>query len=256
MSTLDHRDVRARLSAYLDDELDPMTSAAIAAHLAECVACTAALEQHAALSRAIRAEAPVHAASDALRARITAALPATQLPRAPGRTRRPAWGFLAAVAAVVVVAALAFGVGRWGGLGDQDRLASEVVASHVRSLLESHLTDVTSTDQHTVKPWFDGRLDFAPPVTDLAAQGFPLLGGRLDYVNGRAVAALVYGRRRHLINLFLWPHAGTRAPRATTLNGYHVLHGDGAGVEYWAVSDVSPADLSAFVGALRLGAAP
>jgi anti-sigma factor RsiW len=120
--------------------------------------------------------------------------------------------------------------------------------------MASHLTDVGSSDQHTVKPWFDGKLDFAPPLEDLADAGFPLLGGRLDYIGGRPVAALVYGRRRHTINLFLWPREGTRAPQPLTRQGYHALHGVAGGVEYWAVSDASAADLATFVRALRFEA--
>jgi anti-sigma factor RsiW len=135
---------------------------------------------------------------------------------------------------------------------DQQRILSEVVSAHLRSLQAGHLIDVVSTDQHTVKPWFDGRIDFAPPVHDLAAQGFPLVGGRIDYLAGRPVAALVYRRRRHLVNVFLWP-ADARAPtaRPATLRGYRLLPCGGPGMECWAASDLAEPELRAFVGLLR-----
>ena len=194
-----------------------------------------------------------HAAPARLRKRIDARLPGVASVRrrtAPGRIA--AWRSLAIAAALVIVGGAAWlTLIRVPALGT-DRLASDVVSSHIRSLMANHLTDVTSTDQHTVKPWFDGRLDFAPPVTDLADRGFPLLGGRLDYVGGRPVAALVYGRRRHVINLFVWPESGRRAPSQITRQGYHAVHGVGSGVEYWAVSDLDPSELESFVASLRL----
>jgi anti-sigma factor RsiW len=132
-------------------------------------------------------------------------------------------------------------------------LADEVVASHVRSLMPGHLSDVLSSDQHTVKPWFDGKLDYSPPVHDFTGRGYPLLGGRLDYLNGRPVAALVYGRRKHFINVFVWPADGSRAGGAPPMRrGYHVLHWTTPDLTYWVASDVGLAELTEFGAMLRL----
>jgi anti-sigma factor RsiW len=132
--------------------------------------------------------------------------------------------------------------------GQEARLAAEVQSAHVRSLMANHLTDITSTDQHTVKPWFNGKLDFSPPVEDLSPQGFPLIGGRLDYLDGHPVAALVYQRNKHDINLFIWPSTtGDEGLGFSTYNGYNVYHWTQSGMAYWAVSDLNPDELKGFV---------
>jgi anti-sigma factor RsiW len=253
MTRLAHPDVIERLSAYLDEELDPVTSADVAAHLRSCPECSMEVSRLRSLQWALRRGIETHAAPERLRSRVDALLGpapvARPLPaRRFGRPSIFAWSGAAVVVAVawLVVARLPAGA--------EQALATEVVSSHVRSLMASHLTDVTSTDQHTVKPWFDGKLDFAPPVTDVASQGFPLLGGRLDYLGGRPVAALVYGRHKHVINLFLWPRSGDRPPSEMTLRGYHTVHGVKNGMEYWAVSDVNAQELESFVQDLGLNA--
>ena len=165
---------------------------------------------------------------------------------------RPALAF--AVAASLIVVCLATGVIARVLLGPRQQtltvaesdLAGQVLDSHIRSLMASHLADVVSTDQHTVKPWFNGKLDFSPPVIDFAAQGFPLIGGRLDYLDGRSAAALVYRRRKHIINLFVWPEQGRVGTESMTRRGYHLIHWTKDGMTYWAVSDVSGSDLSQF----------
>jgi anti-sigma factor RsiW len=191
----------------------------------------------------IARDATYYRAPDALRTRIRASLAAEERARV-----RPAfwrWGGMAAAFATVGV--LSWNVALLQARGsDDERLAREVMTAHVRSLMaESHLNDVASSDQHTVKPWFAGKLDFAPAVADLAASGYALAGGRLDYVNGRPVAALTYRHRLHVVNVFEWPAKDARemAPESIARQGYSLVHWTRAGLEYWAISDVAGADL-------------
>ena len=159
------------------------------------------------------------------------------------------WTWLALAAAIVLAAFIASSLlPRLQQPGADQFLATQLIASHVRSLMADHLTDVASSDQHTVKPWLDAKLDFAAPVTDLAGQGFPLIGGRLDYLDNHSVAALVYQRRKHFINLFIWPttSGAAKAQKVVTREGYHLVHWTDADFNYWAVSDVSEGDLQTF----------
>jgi anti-sigma factor RsiW len=164
-----------------------------------------------------------------------------------------------ALAAAVVLAALPLYLTSGSrGPGAEQFLATQLVASHVRSLMASHLTDVASSDQHTVKPWFDGKLDFAPAVVDLASEGFPLIGGRLDYLENRPVAALVYQRRKHFINLFVWPSetAAAESGKVMTRQGYQLLHWADSDANFWAVSDISGGELEAFKQLIQKQLAP
>jgi anti-sigma factor RsiW len=261
-------EIRSLIGPYLDGELDPSTARSAESHIAGCEACAQLLAEMRALSGMIHDEMPALAAPEALRARILDAVrvpmpgttaagtmehPGAQRVRQPfGRPRvRPQW--LAAAALYIVVGAatwmLGVAYGRSPAAGAESGMRDAVVASHVRSLQASHLIDVASSDRHTVKPWFDGKLDFSPPVPDLAPQGFPLVGGRLDYLDGRPVAALVYGRAKHVINLFIWPAAADtpRDAAPATLRGYHVRHWVRDGMTFWAVSDVAEPDLGTFV---------
>lgn len=230
------------LDAYVDGELDVAAAAAVHTHMAACAQCRARVAEREALRRMISA-IPYRTASDDLRARISA------------RTRR-SFGVsrllpLAAAAALVLAAGAGFVVFR-SRPARADTVAAAVVDAHVRSLMAGHLFDVESTDQHTVKPWFMGRLDFSPPVVDLASSGFPLVGGRLEYLDGHAVAALVYRRRTHVINVFIAPTRGGAdgAAGSTAIRGFHVRRWARDGMSFWAVSDVSDADLSVFASAL------
>jgi anti-sigma factor RsiW len=249
-----HPDVEAQVDAYLDGELAAMDAVELEAHLAGCASCGRFRDDRLALRTAIAAQLPRFEAPEALRESVRAAL---RKASAPSRSRRPgpsvAWRGLALAASLAVVA-----VGSWR-LAERhtasEILADEVLASHVRSLMPGHLSDVLSSDQHTVKPWFNGKLDFSPPVHDFSGRGYPLLGGRLDYLNGRPVAALVYGRRQHLINVFLWPVAGpARGGGAPLLRrGYHLLHWTTPEYAYWVASDLGLWELTDFAGLLQLG---
>jgi anti-sigma factor RsiW len=247
---------RILIQGYVDGELDLVRTLEIERHIRGCSDCARAHKTQQALRSAIGASALYYPAPANLQQRVQSSI--RQAHRAAPRPAVLSWrwiGFAAALA-IVVIAVMVIARGTPGS-GADDRLAEEVRSSHVRSLLATHLTDVASSDQHTVKPWFDGKLDFAPPVVDLASQGFPLVGGRLDYIDQRPVAALVYQRRRHVINLFIWPAAAAEtAPHAVLLQGYQLLHWRQAGMTYWAVSDVSAEDLQAFVQLYQQQAAP
>ena len=204
------------------------------------------------LSVAIRQELPPLQAPDDLRRRVRAAVreAGAGTGRRFGPPRAARWLALAASLAAVTAG------GWWLGLrsAGETALADQVLASHVRSLMPGHLTDVLSADQHTVKPWFNGKLDSSPPVSDFAGQGYPLIGGRLDYVGGRPVAALVYGRRQHIINVMLWPATSrTDGSAVRTRQGYHLLHWTTADYTYWVVSDLGLAELQDFARLLRAG---
>ncbi len=200
------------------------------------------------LSGLIRTHATRHRASPALDAAIRTEV-ALQSASSRNRTHPPRWrwpGWVLATAGFAFGALLTMllvAVSR--PLGETGRLEAELVNSHVRALMVSHLTDVASSDQHTVKPWFQGKVDFSPPVHDLAERGFPLVGGRLDYVSGRPVVALIYRRHDHLINVFIWPSAGSERQQVSSHQGFNLLHWQVNGMQYWAVSDTSPEDLAA-----------
>jgi anti-sigma factor RsiW len=231
------------LDAYIDRELERDADVAFREHLAVCARCRGRVAERETLGRLVRS-IPYYPAPPRLRARIEAAAA-----RTPIRRKMLWW----AAAAVLVMSTLgAFAVFRPHAV-PSDILVDEVVDGHVRSLMADHLFDVQSTDQHTVKPWFLGKLDFAPPVVDLAARGFPLVGGRLDYLDGRPVAALVYRRRQHTINVFVRPESSdsSRGTIVRTVRGFHVRAWRRGGMMFWAVSDVNDAELREFVDALQ-----
>jgi anti-sigma factor RsiW len=250
------------VAAYLDGELDLTSTLAFERHLGECAECARALAAEEALRAAIggaglRFQLPPEQARRLRRATAASAASSARARRSTAFPHRPAWR-LQAAAALLLVAIASWSLGRFGAPRPEHRadVAEEVVTSHVRSLLAGHPADVASTDRHTVKPWFTGRLDYAPSVVDLAAQGFPLVGGRLDYLGHHPVAALVYRADRHVVNLFTWPAAYTAdpagpVPTALTRQGFHVVHWTAAGMTYWAVSDVAEDRLRQFARLLQ-----
>jgi anti-sigma factor RsiW len=239
------------LHALIDGELDAGHAREIEAHLAACRACTEKLEAYGAMREAMAAAQLKEAAPAHLRRRIEAALP-SPTPRGARKFWQTSWrtffgGFAIGTAlSAAVAASLVIAVVR----NDQNQqLTSEIVSAHLRSLQANHLTDVETSDQHTVKPWFNGRIDVAPPVIDLTAQGFTLIGGRLDYIDGEPVASIVYRRRKHVINLFVAQQLGAtiHGEQRDTVQGFNVRHWSDEGLGYWAVSDIAADELDEFV---------
>ena len=232
------------LHAYFDNELDALGAAEFERHLENCLECTDAWAGMKALRSSLNSAGLYEKTPESLRRKLRADLdvtkPVTVLP-----SRRP-WQWLAMTAALLLVVYTGWRIVSVRPVGNEKTmLAAEIVDAHLRSLQPGHLSDVISTDQHTVKPWFDGRLDFAPPVRDFAEQGFPLQGGRLDVIHGRTIAALLYGRRKHVVNVFVWPtREADASPQAGSQLGYNWVDWRKNGMEFCAVSDTSPTDLS------------
>jgi len=239
------------LHGYLDGELDLVSSLEVERHLQSCQACSQAHETQQALRSAIRNSELSFEPSADFRRRVRSAVRAES--RAESGNRVWPWRGLFAAASVValMIVSLAILPALFRPAAD-DSLAREVVSSHVRSLMADHLTDVLSTDQHTVKPWFNGRLDFSPQVIDLSGKGYSLIGGRLDYLGNRTVAAVIYQRRQHFINLFIWPSSEPAADeKSLSRQGYNVIHWTASGMTWWAVSDLNGGELHEFASAVR-----
>jgi anti-sigma factor RsiW len=230
------------LHALIDGELDAGHAREVEDHIATCPRCAAQLQAYRDMSKAVAGANLRYTAPPELRRRIEASLPQARVPSRRAVLRGFAMG--SAVSAIAATGLFAVILRN----DDEQRIQAEVVSAHLRSLQAGHLTDVLSTDQHTVKPWFNGRLDVAPPVVDLTAQGFTLIGGRLDYVDTRPIGAIVYRRRSHVINLFVAQTASTerRAAKTETLQGFNIRHWSERGLNYWAVSDIAKDELAEF----------
>jgi anti-sigma factor RsiW len=248
---MNHDEVKRLLGPYRDGELDLATCLKLEEHLAACPSCQQELAAEKELVSLVQSETPRYKASPFLKTRIQAAL----------REQRPSeitipwwkqissvWAYsgLAAVAAMVVI----FAIGLLS-MRQIPELAQNAVADHVRSLQVNHLMDVASTDQHTVKPWFAGKLDYSPQVVDLGPSGYPLIGGRLDVLDNRNVAAIIYQRRKHYINLFIWPADAHSVHGIYHQNGYHVLCWTKAGMNYVAVSELGEKELTDFTAMIQ-----
>ena len=266
---MEHEQAFELLPGYIDEELSLSESLEFERHLASCERCKRAYEQQRQVSAQLRQNDLRMEAPPELAKRIRAALPVQRSLwqrlgerlggfsgfGGPGRTGGlgGTLGWAPVGAMVVSLVALSWSAGLYLSLPSGDtHLTQELVDSHVRSLQFDHLYDVISTDRHTVKPWFDGKIDFAPPVVDLAQQGYPLVGGRLDYLNGHAVAVMVYRYKLHPINLYVWPGSEAGAtPHIYERQGYHLAHWSAAGMNYWAITDAGEGELNGFIANLR-----
>jgi anti-sigma factor RsiW len=250
------------LHALIDGELDAGHARDVEAHVSTCAACAGKLKTFRAMREKMAAADLKEAAPAHLRSRIEAALPSPSAQIIAPRkffqpSRRTFFGGFAAGSALsaAIAASLVLTVFR----NDQNQqIADEVVSAHIRSLQAGHLMDVETSDQHTVKPWFDGRIDVAPPVIDLTAEGFTLLGGRLDYIDDEPVASVVYRRRKHVINLFVAQRLGAKhgGAMAETIQGYNVRQWSEAGLDFWAVSDLAGDELDEFVQKISAAVRP
>jgi len=236
------------LGGLIDGELDAANTALIEAHVARCEGCREQLERLQAVSSLLRTDGVRHSAPETLTQRIANSPELS--PKAGNRQVLPGWlapGLAGALAASLAMVLLV-------PASEQSGIDQQLVSSHVRSLQPGHLTDVQTTNQHIVKPWFNGKIDFAPPVPELADQGFPLAGGRLDSIDGKTVAAIVYHRRLHTVNLFVWP-AKSAGERISAEDGFELAEWSDGGLRFAAVSDIPPPELRQFERAFRSKAA-
>lgn len=248
---MNHKEIIELLPAYLDQELGLSDAIAVERHLGSCSECQQEYEKQRGVSERMKIEAPYFKSPAHLAQRISMALPSD----CSYFARFKGWNFNWLNIGAVMVTLLAV---IWSGSlyhtlpSDQNRLVEDLISSHIRSLQVDHLSDVVSSNQHTVKPWFHGKLDFSPPVVNLASQEFPLVGGRLDYLNERTVAVLIYRHNQHPINLYIWPSTDRNlSPQMQSHQGYHLIHWVVGGMSYWAVSDLATNELALFVNTLR-----
>ena len=235
------------IEPYADGELDAARILELEQHIHDCPACARAWRNLQGLKQTVKQDALFFTAPAELRRRVKAEWHSQTETQPPPKFWNWNWLTAATTGAAAVCLALLLTVALTRP-STQQRLTRELVSSHVRSLMASHALDVASSDQHTVKPWFGGKLDFSPPVKDLAAQEFPLLGGRLDYLGGRAVAALVFQRHEHVINLFIWPatEMDSKPAASAPIQGYNLVHWSQTGMVFWAVSDLNKKELDEF----------
>lgn len=247
---MDCTQTRTVIECYTDGELDAITSSKVEQHLHQCAACRRAMDALGSLRTLVKDGASYYKAPDRLRRESrtkTGPEPESGASTTPVGTIW--WHWWRPAALVAVTAAVTWTLASLvGAPSERQLLAGEIIAGHARSTLTGHVTDVASSERHTVKPWLSSKLDFSPPVTDLAGVGFPLLGGRLDYMAQRPVAVLVYGRRKHVINLFVWPakDAPDEASPDFSRQGYQVRNWTRGGMTFWAVSDLNAAELRTF----------
>ena len=245
----EHENIRELLHAYVDGELDLANARETERHLQSCADCRGTEKVIRELRSALTGETIAYRAPAHLRRNVRAAL--RREAKADRQTLSPWLTFVTGAAFAAVI--LGFVLFQTTRTARNDAIVDQVVANHVRSLLAAQLVDVVSSDQHTVKPWFDGKIDFAPEVRDLSSNGFPLVGGRLDYLDGKTVAALVYQRNKHPINVFIMPGPMNRStsPTVATRRGYNIFSWSNNGMSYWAISDLNQAELREFTELVR-----
>jgi anti-sigma factor RsiW len=256
--TMDCAQTRKLIDGYVDSEIDATTTVGVEEHLEGCEDCRREAQRVETVRLHVRQSAPYHAAPPALVESVRR-LGGRSSGRAPVRDTGSWWAWLRPVALVAVTAAVTWLAASHYQAAPSEDIAGQVIAGHARATLTTHLADVSSSAKHTVKPWLSSKLDFSPPVADLGQAGFPLVGGRLDYIERRPVAVLVYKRRDHVIDLFVWPQgdAGDGPIRSVpTKIGYQVLHWTGGGMTYWAVSDLNGPELKTFADTFREQTAP
>jgi anti-sigma factor RsiW len=238
------KETKYLLNAYVDGELDSPGSLSVESHVQRCESCLTDVENMRALASAIENGALRFKPPQRLKRNVQAAIRAAN----PDTARSfLGWRWAAALASAVLLVVLMWTITtQWTKSSEETLLVNNVVSSHVRSMMANHITDVSSSDSHTVKPWFGGKLDYSPPAKDLTEQGFRLIGGRLDYLENRPVAALVYQRSQHLINLFVWPasRSSIKPENQLTLQGYNLIHWTKSGMTYWLISELNQAELN------------
>jgi anti-sigma factor RsiW len=249
---MDCTNAQTLIDSYMDGELDLVRKLEIEDHLPGCALCSQRYNDRQIIRDRLKRGSAYFKAPPALQKRIQRSI--RQAAKAESSPRWLSWSWVRvavplAAAALVVLTLVPF----FRGPSPEGILTQEVVSSHVRSLMANHLTDVPSSDQYTVKPWFNGKVNFSPPVVNLADQGCPLVGGRLDYLNDRPAAALVYQRDKHLINVFIWPSTDRTAstPASATRQGYNIFHWRQSGMNFWAVSDLERGQLEKFAAMLK-----
>jgi anti-sigma factor RsiW len=232
------------LNAYVDGELDSAGNLAIETHMRACASCLTDVENLHGLAAALENGSLRFKAPARLKRNVQAAIRAAN-PEARNSVSYWRWASVLA-AAVLTIAVTWAGTTYWARSSEETVLVNNIVSSHVRSMMANHVTDVSSSDSYTVKPWFSGKLDYSPPTKDLTAQGFRLIGGRLDYLDNRPVVALVYERSQHVINLFVWPSnsPALREPQQLARMGYNLIHWTRSGMTYWLISEVNLTELN------------
>jgi anti-sigma factor RsiW len=250
---MEHDQIRSLVHSYADGELDAANIRLVEHHLQSCGDCRAAEQAIRSLRTALANSAPAFRAPVSLRKKIRADLGRETSTESRRQISRSWLSFALGTACAVLLLGFVFSQSYRGA--SRNAIADQVVANHVRSLLATHLVDVPSSDQHTVKPWFDGKVDFAPEVHDFATQGFSLVGGRLDYLDGKTVVALVYRCHQHPINLFISPAPGRSdsSPEAMARRGYNLIHWTRGEMSYWAVSNLNAAELGQFASHVAAG---